>query len=349
MKITRANYEVYFLDYLDGTLDDNLVDVFIEFLQENPDLKEELQRVGSVSLEPETIIYKRKEKLFRERYDLEEVFEKTAVAFMEGDLTEKEKEAFEAYLSVHPEKKKAFIWFQKTKLQPENQIVFRNKEKLLRSSKGKTILLWVTRVAAVAAIAFLAGRYAGDAIFGSLQPENQVVITENKNENPEPKSLPEKVVKKEDPVTVKEKTQVPVKKAEPKAQPHRSLRESNSGRIDHEKVAFVRPPVEVPEMMPALQVSLLKSEVAIAALAPVNNSKFIVPSTEFEEKFLADVVKEKTGLDNISLNKVAKAGLKLISGFSREKFNYETNSEGQITELNFDSRLLAFSIPTNQN
>lgn len=349
MKITKDNYEVYFLDFLEGNLDDKLVDDFIEFLQENPELKEELQLVGSVNLEPEITIYKGKKNLFKERYDLKEEFDMTAVDFIEGDLSEKEKAAFEAYLSLHPEKQKTVDRFRETIIHPDKHIVFKKKISLYRSSKGKTILLWVTRVAAIVAIAFLASRYASDVIFSPMQPESQITITENKNENPEPKSLPEKVEKKEDPVPVKEKIQIPVKKAEPKAQPNRSLRESNNGRIDHEKVALVRPPVEVPEMLPVLHVSLQKEKVVIASLAPINESKFIMSSPEFEERFLADVVKEKTGLDNLSLNKVAKAGLKLVSGFSREKFNYETNSEGQITELNFDSRLLAFSIPTNLN
>ena len=44
MKINRNNYEVFFMDYLDGNLDESVVNDFIEFLQKNPDLKEELAR-----------------------------------------------------------------------------------------------------------------------------------------------------------------------------------------------------------------------------------------------------------------------------------------------------------------
>ena len=42
MKINRNNYEAFFIDYLEGNLDEKMVDDFIEFLQQNPDLKEEL-------------------------------------------------------------------------------------------------------------------------------------------------------------------------------------------------------------------------------------------------------------------------------------------------------------------
>ena len=30
----------------------------------------------------------------------------------------------------------------------------------------------------------------------------------------------------------------------------------------------------------------------------------------------------------------------------KEKLSYETNNSGKVTEINYDSRLLAFSIPT---
>ena len=65
-----------------------------------------------------------------------------------------------------------------------------------------------------------------------------------------------------------------------------------------------------------------------------------------EERLLADVVKEKTGLNKFRFNTITKAGLKLVSSISGEKFQYETNEKGKVTEYNYDSRLLAFSIPS---
>ena len=55
--------------------------------------------------------------------------------------------------------------------------------------------------------------------------------------------------------------------------------------------------------------------------------------------------KEKTGLDKFRFNRITKAGLNLVSNISNDKFKYETNNEGEITEYNYDSRLVAFSIP----
>ncbi len=100
MKINRDNYEAYFIDYLEGNLDEKLVDDFLEFLQQNPDLKEELAMFKSVSLEPEEIKFNKKELLYKNKFDSEDVFNNTSVAFMEGDLTDGEKEQFAKYLEL---------------------------------------------------------------------------------------------------------------------------------------------------------------------------------------------------------------------------------------------------------
>ena len=71
-----------------------------------------------------------------------------------------------------------------------------------------------------------------------------------------------------------------------------------------------------------------------------------IPENPYEERLLVDRVIEKTGIEKISLNKIAKAGLNLVTSISNEKFTYQTDKQGNVTEVNFDSRLLAFSIPT---
>jgi hypothetical protein len=81
-------------------------------------------------------------------------------------------------------------------------------------------------------------------------------------------------------------------------------------------------------------------------LVPVNLTYPVDIEPMFEERLLVDVVKEKTGIQKLNFNKITKAGLSLIANLSKEKFNYETNDSGKVTEVSFDSRLLAFSIPT---
>jgi hypothetical protein len=348
MKITRDNYEEHFLDYLEGNLDENMVNDFIDFLRQNPDLKKELEMAGEVKLELENISFGSKEKLYKEKFDLESEFNRAAVARLEGDFQENGKAEFEKYLSKHPEKQKEAARFEKTRLKADKTIVFRKKKKLYHYSVGRTILLWSTRIAAVLVLAFMVYRVADNISDQKIVPENQVAISEKKtNEEPEePTVIQEKPEKKEDTVPVNKKVAEPIKKAEPKAEPAKSLRETTKGRMDHERIAEAKVPVEIPKKLSGLNASLSIQEPELA-LAQIKITIPETPAEMQEERLLADVVKEKTGIGNLSLNKVAKAGLNLVSNVSNEKFNFETNSNGQITELNYDSRLLAFSIPTN--
>ena len=127
MKINRNNYEAFFIDYLEGNLDEKMVDDFIEFLQQNPDLKEELSLFETVSVEQEEITFNKKELLLKEKFDVEKVFNEAAIAIVEGEISSSEKTEFENYLSTHPEKQKEAELFSYTKLHPDQSIVFSHK------------------------------------------------------------------------------------------------------------------------------------------------------------------------------------------------------------------------------
>jgi len=153
MKINRNNYEAFFIDYLEGNFDEKLVDDFIEFLQQNPDLKEELSLFQTVSIGQEEITFSKKELLLKEKYDIDSEFNQAAIARLEGDISTSEKTEFEKYLSIHPDKQKEAELFNKTKLQPDKSLVFSKKKKLFRYSAGRTVLLWTSRVAAILIVA----------------------------------------------------------------------------------------------------------------------------------------------------------------------------------------------------
>jgi hypothetical protein len=130
MKINRNNYEAFFIDYLEGNLDEKMVDDFIEFLQQNPDLKEELSLFETVSIGQEEITFSKKELLLKDKYDIENEFNQAAIARLEGDFSALEKIEFENYLSAHPDKQKEAELFSKTKLQPDKSLVFSKKKEI---------------------------------------------------------------------------------------------------------------------------------------------------------------------------------------------------------------------------
>ncbi len=135
-----------------------------------------------------------------------------------------------------------------------------------------------------------------------------------------------------------------VKKTVPKKKQNKTLRENNPGRLEQDDIVSIRIPAETLSGIKTITASLNVPSVP----ASLETMYIILPGDPQpeEERFLADIVAEKTGIDKLSFKKITKAGLNLVSNISKEKFQYETNDEGQVTEYTYDSRLLAFTIPT---
>ena len=350
MKINRNNYEAFFIDYLEGNLDEKMVDDFIEFLLQNPDLKEELSLFEAVSVQQEEITFNKKENLFKEKYDVENEFNQAAIARLEGDISVSENAEFENYLSTHPEKQKENELFRVTKLHPDETIVFAGKNRLYRRSAGRTILLWAYRAAAVIIIALSVYIYI-DKSSTEIITQNHVATSEkgpvNKINSAEIKELTKEKDNIDEQKITKEESVIPaIKKEQPKPKLSERLVQNSPDSRGNEELASVRIneeiQAELESITPSFYAAFPKTD-----LVPVKLTLVKDPSeTIQEEKFFVDVVKEKTGLNRLSLNKITKAGLSLVSNLSKEKFNYETNAEGKITELKYDSRILAFSIPT---
>src|SRR6056297_3724160 len=160
MEINRDNYEAYFLDFAEGKMSPEQEEVLHRFLQFNPDLAEELRIFTdscSTCVSPKTIVYPRKEslkQLFPENIEIitRENFDAVCIAFLENDLSEKQRILFEKHLSEYPSAKQHFTAFQKTFLKKEH-IVFPGKERL--KHKRTRIFDWklVIPIAAAAAAA----------------------------------------------------------------------------------------------------------------------------------------------------------------------------------------------------
>lgn len=346
MKITRNNYEAYFIDYLEGNLDETLVDDFLEFLRENQDLKEELALFNPVAIEPEEITFSNKKSLYKSKFDAESEFNRAAIAQMEGDISETEKEEFEKYLSAHPEKEKEVLLFAKTRLLPDESVLFPSKNKLYKPTTGRKVLMWGMRIAAVLLLAL--------AIYSVLDqsPENkfpELNVAELKSEsNTNPAIISEPVAKQTENQN-QEKTQIAESKAfvgkvELKSNQEKHIQKEPEIPLESNDLTVNRVFAEVPEKLSARNTGLIKSVpqsklADIKTLTPPNQPDYT------EERLLAEAFAEKTGLDKLSLNKITKAGLNLVSSLSKEKFQYETNEDGKVVEYSYESRLLAFSIP----
>lgn len=129
MKINRNNYEIFFVDYLDGRLSPDQTVELMSFLNENPDLKAELKEFDEIKIKPDNVKYSSKGYLKKSFVIDESNFDIFCIASLEGDLTTEEDLLFQKWLRDNPLKIKEFELYKKSRLNPE-RITFDQKSKL---------------------------------------------------------------------------------------------------------------------------------------------------------------------------------------------------------------------------
>jgi hypothetical protein len=204
MKPNRSNYEIWLIDWLDGTLNLQQTDELRAFLDENPDIREEADSLKLARLSPSTESFAGKEKLQRSSAGLSELqIEYLSAAYLEGDLSPEQEADLRQNLNSVPENSIIFNKIRKTKLVPP-VVHYMNKSKL----KKITVASQITRISAIvlsaaAVIAFLILNHlfvpkpteVNSEIASALTPDTiyagQPVIIKNRN-NIQAILLPEK-------------------------------------------------------------------------------------------------------------------------------------------------------------
>lgn len=133
--VTRDNYEAYLLDYLEGELSVELVAELVVFLEANPDLKEDLDTEMLPHLKPDA-----KESTLDKsslKRTITEVGGITATNYedfflqeFEGQLNDAEQAALQTFLAANPDLEKERAYYQRTRLQPDVNEGYDQKELL---------------------------------------------------------------------------------------------------------------------------------------------------------------------------------------------------------------------------
>jgi hypothetical protein len=119
MKPDRSNYEIWFIDFLDGNLSESDVELLTAFLKENPDLQEELSNLGNMKLEPADQDFKGKDRLFRSPGDVSDSqFDYLCIANLEKDITPGQRSELDEIISNDGERRKIYEIYQKLRLKP---------------------------------------------------------------------------------------------------------------------------------------------------------------------------------------------------------------------------------------
>ena len=133
--INTHNYEAFFLDYIEGNLNESQVRELKKFLNSNPKLQEELHDFEEFTLKPEIIIYKHKEELIQntqaKHFEIND-FEYLCIADIENDITKEDKNLLKNKLDENTKRIKDLNLYKKTKLSPDLNISFPKKKQLTR-------------------------------------------------------------------------------------------------------------------------------------------------------------------------------------------------------------------------
>lgn len=342
MKIARDNYEPFFLDYLEGNLEENLIDQFLDFLNQNPDLKEELNLFENIHLPEEQVVFKGKEHLYKAENDSSFAFERKAVAFMEGDLPNEERNSFEAYLAVHPELQKEYSLFTKTRLIADAGIKYPQKQKLYRKSGMPVMLNWVARAAAVVVLLWgisslfpTENQKPGPKAVPEIASVKISPASPAKNVSPEKKILETEITEKPAAKIIKESSDVQEYIANHKEQlPTERVISPERDQTGYREIAPIFAMLEAEPMSTQLAVGY-----AVKA-GKINDQQ----NTMTIDQFLASRAKKVTNEGLLSAQRFLRAGLNVASELSGEHIGYKVEN-GKVASIGFESKLLAFSIP----
>lgn len=316
MDITRKNYEEWFIDWLDGNLPAGMEEKIRAFLRENPDLKAELEGIENIKIEPENYNFD-SSKLQKSAFDEHDVFEVACIRSIENDHTEKEEKEFRDYIAQNPKAEKEYELFKATILVPDKAIVYSEVEKLKRKHR-----LPAYRLSAAAAV-FIA------ALFWFNQPDDQTVsIPDFKvtalNEKPTTQLSPKAIVRHE---------------------PLKAL------HLTPRKIATAQTPKS--NQREVLMIEPLESKTTLASTGNIETRALELqhhnlPQYENEQyPTIPELLAEKVNsIDpNEEKNKLAKFALNQVKNVTNERFDYSTNDKGKVEKIEFNSRILAFSIP----
>lgn len=184
--INATNFPEFVVDYLDGNLSEKETEFLFSFLERNPECKAEfdlLTEGDSVRIKKDKVDFSLKSKIHKQVKPVGNINElnylETAVASMEGDLTDSETKDFSLFRKENSFLEKEISLVQKIKLNPE-EIRFEKKELLYK--KSIIVSLYpVLRWSAAAAVLISAWFFISDEnkVYEPRLSQNQIATLDS--------------------------------------------------------------------------------------------------------------------------------------------------------------------------
>lgn len=164
MIINRHNYEECFILYWDNELSLSQKQAVENFVKENLDLQEEFNLLGQTRFIPDNNIeLEKKEFLLNDSFINITNYEEQLLNYIDDEVTADQRKEIESFAGQYSAVKQELSLLQKTKLQPEAEVVFPDKSILYRreenadSYRHRVISMTWFRVAVAAAVLLIAG------------------------------------------------------------------------------------------------------------------------------------------------------------------------------------------------
>ncbi|RBL93658.1 tellurite resistance TerB family protein [Chitinophaga flava] len=152
--INISNYESYLLSYVDNELNESEKAALMQFLEQHPQLRAELELLENICVAPdEQLVFDNKAALYRTSSAETTDYESLMLSLVDGELSAEETAGLKSWLQHQPQAQQELALLQLVKLEPDHRIVFENKASLYRStSKGRIIPAYWWGAASTAAV-----------------------------------------------------------------------------------------------------------------------------------------------------------------------------------------------------
>ncbi|MDF1571501.1 MAG: hypothetical protein P1P82_07795 [Bacteroidales bacterium] len=356
MNINRNNYEAYFLDFIEGRLSPEQEAVLRRFLKFNPDLAQELTAFELHTVAAPHLPFPKKESLKKELPVGETgvndaSFDMYCVAFLEGDLSENQREAFEAYLAQHPVRKKELEAFKATYLVPA-RVAYPHKGRLKHRNIRLTnwrIMFPVAAAAAITLMMLLRVPYMQPTVevASLVEPEQAEKQPDVEKEEKQPEVKPVQatfnmVRKTNSPVPVSDYSERQQERLE---QQQKEAGEQQEQTGDSRRIAGVDLRKQQADDVD-VQYDQLHPEI-IRPPAINNSSLSLFALARYQVQKATRIMEEEDAL----LWSIASSGLQELNRItgSETQLMASRNEEGAISGIQFKSRFLNVTTPIAQN
>jgi hypothetical protein len=362
MQIDRSNYEIWLIDWLDGSLNEIQIGQLQQFLRENPDLKDEFDELEKLRLSPSENTFPHKNDLKKTVSELSEPqFDYLSAAYFENDLSAGQRVEVKQIIEQDQGKRKSFELIQKMRLTPLD-VSYKGKNQLFRRTPlQKVILMSLIGVSAAAIIALVFVTYisiprvlpvktdkTAQSISGDTNSMKSPVGNVTENKTPENNTTPLPKRSKSSMVSIK-------KSLAEKNESQTSMRDQSdqAARSAGQDLNLIN------KISVSMNIDITRNSIP-STLVAFNSSEMLPEYDDGRSKlskfiaktFREKILKEKTPKDNrLKAYELAEAG---VSGLNR-LFGWEmaldkkNDENGKLKSVYFSSKILKFNAPVKNS